>query len=221
MTGHFFPSYTFDLDNTIYLFTSGRYEYRNKGMDLFIEALHRLNWRLKGVPDRPTVVAFIITKAADAQHQRRRAPEPVDVRRPAQHLQRAAARQMGQRLFNSAAGGRMPTFAELMGDESQVRLKRAMHAWRTNRQPLIVTHDLGDDASDPVLRHLRHREHVQRRRRPGEGRLPPRLPLRHQPADQPGLRAVRPRLPHGRLPQLLRAVGLHADGMHGAWACPA
>jgi glycogen synthase len=29
--GHFFPCYTFDLDNTLYIFTSGRYEYRNKG----------------------------------------------------------------------------------------------------------------------------------------------------------------------------------------------
>src|SRR6185369_3039645 len=37
--GHFFPSYTFDLDKTLYLFTSGRYEYRNKGLDMFIEAL--------------------------------------------------------------------------------------------------------------------------------------------------------------------------------------
>ena len=37
--GHFFPCYTFDLDKTIYLLTSGRYEYRNKGMDLFIEAM--------------------------------------------------------------------------------------------------------------------------------------------------------------------------------------
>src|SRR5204862_4059482 len=62
--GHFFPSYTFDLDRTLYLFTSGRYEYRNKGMDLFIEALARLNHRLKGMPDRPTIVAFIITRAA-------------------------------------------------------------------------------------------------------------------------------------------------------------
>ena len=65
--GHFFPSYSFDLDNTLYFFTSGRYEYRNKGMDLFIEALHRLNWRMKQMPSmlpKPTVVAFIITRAA-------------------------------------------------------------------------------------------------------------------------------------------------------------
>ena len=45
--GHFFPSYTFDLDKTLYFFTSGRYEYRNKGLDIFIEAMHRLNRRLE------------------------------------------------------------------------------------------------------------------------------------------------------------------------------
>jgi hypothetical protein len=33
-------------------------------MDLFIEALHRLNQRLRWMPQRPTVVAFIVTKAA-------------------------------------------------------------------------------------------------------------------------------------------------------------
>jgi glycogen(starch) synthase len=64
---------------------------------------------------------------------------------------------MGQRLFHSAATGRLPTYAELLPDDAQVRLKRAMHAWRTNRQPLIVTHDLVDDANDPTLKHLRHR----------------------------------------------------------------
>ena len=32
--GHFFQSYHFDLNRTLYFFTSGRYEYRNKGFDL-------------------------------------------------------------------------------------------------------------------------------------------------------------------------------------------
>ena len=50
-----------------------------------------------------------------------------------------------------------PSVAELLPEDSQVRLKRAVHAWRTHRQPLIVTHDLVDDAKDPVLTHLRHR----------------------------------------------------------------
>ncbi len=65
--------------------------------------------------------------------------------------------QMGQRLFTSAAQGRLPTYNELLPEDSQVRLKRALHAWRSHRQPLIVTHDLIDDANDPILKHLRHR----------------------------------------------------------------
>ena len=39
--GHFYGHYDFDLDNTIYLFTAGRYEFRNKGVDMFIESLAR------------------------------------------------------------------------------------------------------------------------------------------------------------------------------------
>ena len=57
----------------------------------------------------------------------------------------------------AAAAGRLPTYNELLPEDSQVRMKRALHAWRTHRQPLIVTHDLWDDANDPILKHLRHR----------------------------------------------------------------
>ncbi|MDQ3440386.1 MAG: glycosyltransferase [Planctomycetota bacterium] len=156
--GHFFPSYTFDLDNTLYVFTSGRYEYRNKGMDLFIEAMARLNWRMKALPaaNRPTIVGFIITRAATrsinvAALQGQSMFD--DLRNTCEEIQE----HMGQRLFHSAANGRIPTFPELLPDDSQVRLKRAMHALRTSRQPLIVTHDLADDANDPILQHLRAR----------------------------------------------------------------
>jgi glycogen(starch) synthase len=65
--------------------------------------------------------------------------------------------QMGRRLFQSAATGRVPTYQELLPDDAQVRLKRAMHAMHSGRQPTIVTHDLVDDAGDPILKHLRHR----------------------------------------------------------------
>lgn len=45
--GHFYGHYDFDLDKTLYLFTAGRYEFSNKGADMFIEALARLNHYLK------------------------------------------------------------------------------------------------------------------------------------------------------------------------------
>ncbi|MDP9174061.1 MAG: glycosyltransferase [Planctomycetota bacterium] len=154
--GHFFPSYTFDLDRTVYLFTSGRYEYRNKGMDLFIEALHRLNLRLKQIPDHPTVVAFIVTKAAThninvgvLQSQ----SMFDELRKTCDQIQR----QVGGKLFRSAAMGRVAPTDELLDQDDVVRLKQVIHAWRNGRQPPIVTHDLADDAGDPVMQHLRHR----------------------------------------------------------------
>jgi glycogen(starch) synthase len=157
--GHFFPSYTFDLNNTLYFFTSGRYEYTNKGIDLFIEALWRLNQRMKMLPahlPRPTVVAFVITRAPTRnisvgvlQNQ----SMFDELRATCEEIEA----EMGRRLFNSAALGRVPSQQELLPDDTQVRLKRAIHAWRTRRWPTIVTHDLLDDAGDPTLKHIRHR----------------------------------------------------------------
>ena len=46
------------------MFTAGRYEYRNKGVDMFIESLARLNFRLQKSHSNTTVVAFIIMPAA-------------------------------------------------------------------------------------------------------------------------------------------------------------
>lgn len=45
--GHFYGHFDFDLDKTLYLFIAGRYEFGNKGADVFIESLARLNHMLK------------------------------------------------------------------------------------------------------------------------------------------------------------------------------
>lgn len=55
--------YDFDLDKTLYFFTAGRYEFGNKGADIFIEALARLNHYLKTSRPDLTVVAFLIFPA--------------------------------------------------------------------------------------------------------------------------------------------------------------
>lgn len=61
---YFFPYYTFDLENTLFYFISGRYEYRAKGVDIFIEALSELNKKLIAEKSRKTIVAFFWIPAA-------------------------------------------------------------------------------------------------------------------------------------------------------------
>ena len=154
--GHFFPSYTFDLDRTLYFFIAGRYEYRNKGIDIFIEALSELNRRLKARPEGVTVVAFIIARAAyrgpNLETLNRQAMFN-ELRNTCEDIQE----EMGQTLFDCVSQGRLPDMDELLDEYARVRLKRMLHAWVQSPPPTIVTHDLEDDAGDPVLSHLRRR----------------------------------------------------------------
>lgn len=152
--GHFFPSYTFDLDRTVYVFSAGRYEYRNKGLDVFIDALDELNRRLRAEPTGLTVVAFIITRAP----YRGMNVEALNRQAMFNELRNTCGQiteEMGHSLFESVSAGRLPTTDDLLNEYARVRLKRMMHAWLRSDLPLIVTHDLEDDLNDPVLAHLR------------------------------------------------------------------
>ncbi|MCK5107387.1 MAG: glycosyltransferase [Nanoarchaeota archaeon] len=44
---YFFPYYSFDLDNSLNLFISGRFEFKNKGLDILIKSLANINNQLK------------------------------------------------------------------------------------------------------------------------------------------------------------------------------
>jgi len=156
VTGHFFPSYTFDLSKTLYIFSAGRYEYRNKGFDAFIEALHQLNQRLKIEPNGMTVVAFLIAPAPY------RSPNVATLNRQAvfhemRDMCNRIAQEMGRRMYRTIAQGRMPTMDDLLDEYRRLWLRRMMQTWRQGPPPVIVTHDLIDDGSDRVLCHLRHR----------------------------------------------------------------
>jgi len=154
--GHFFPSYTFDLSRTLYMFTAGRYEYRNKGVDVFIEALYELNRRLRAESLGVTVVAFIVTRAP----YRGLNVETLNRQAMYNELRDTCAQleqQIGRSLFRSVIRGRLPEMNELLDESARVQLKRMMHAWLGGEQPAIVTHDLVDDLKDPVLCHLRKR----------------------------------------------------------------
>ena len=56
---YFFPYYQFDIENTLFYFLASRYEYRAKGIDLFLHSLGQLNKRLKDEQSNRTVVAFL------------------------------------------------------------------------------------------------------------------------------------------------------------------
>ena len=54
----FFPHYYFDLEETLFFFIVGRYEFKNKGIDIFIKSLGKLNDKLKAENSEKTIVTF-------------------------------------------------------------------------------------------------------------------------------------------------------------------
>jgi glycogen(starch) synthase len=152
--GHFFPSYSFDLDKTLYMYTSGRYEYRNKGMDLTIEAMARLNHRMRQHNSDKTIVFFIITRrpVKSINVSALQSSAMLDEIRT---VTEAIKSDIGDALFHAAAAGKVPDLNTLVDDYWLLRLRRTMHEWRRGLPPGIVTHDLVDDVHDEVLNQLR------------------------------------------------------------------
>lgn len=55
---YFFPYYSFNIKKTLYYFFTGRYEFQNKGIDIFIEALSELNKILKKEKGSKNIIAI-------------------------------------------------------------------------------------------------------------------------------------------------------------------
>lgn len=154
---HFFNSYTFDLNDTLYFFTSGRFEFRNKGFGLTLEALARLNHMMQKEKIDKTVVMFFITK----QDYHSINPKVLENRAVMEELRQTCKeieQQVGSRLFTNAAGiadNKLPQLSDFVDDYWKLRFRRTLQSWKSDSLPPVVTHNLINDTDDPILMFLR------------------------------------------------------------------
>lgn len=140
--GHFFQSYSWDLDNTLFFFTSGRYEFKNKGYDLTLEALKRLNFKIVQAGLDTTVIMFIITR--NPVHSIN--PEVLQSRAVMEEIRETCEsieKQIGENLFYASAANEdanLPDLNEFVDDYWRLRLRRTIQTWRTKKLPQTVTH---------------------------------------------------------------------------------
>ena len=162
--GHFFQSYSFDLDKTLYMFTSGRYEYKNKGFDLTLEALVHLNEQLKSENADVTVVMFFVTKREFHSIQ----PEVLQSRAMMEEIRQtceAIQKQVGKELFYSSTtrkSTRLPQLNDFVDEYWQLRYRRTIQSWKSNKMPLLVTHRLVREEGDEILTFLQRRNLLNR-----------------------------------------------------------
>jgi glycogen(starch) synthase len=154
---HFFSSYTFDLNKTLYFFTSGRYEYLNKGYDITLEALARLNHRLQTEKSDHTVVMFFITKRPYHSIN----PGILQSRAVLEEFRQtleSITKQVGDKLLFQAMSqkdSRLPEMSHFVDDYLKLKYRRTLQSWKSTNLPPVVTHNLVDDANDEILNFLR------------------------------------------------------------------
>ncbi|MFN8340560.1 MAG: glycogen/starch synthase [Cyclobacteriaceae bacterium] len=157
--GHFFHSYSFDLEKTIYLFTSGRYEFKNKGFDLTLEALVHLNDRLRKEKSDVTVVMFFVTRRDFVSIK----PEVLQSRALMEEIRQTTEsiqRELGKKLFHASMmkrDTRLPDLNEFVEDYWKLRYRRTIQSWRTTKLPLVSTHRLVNEETDEILQFLQRR----------------------------------------------------------------
>jgi glycogen synthase len=162
--GHFFHSYSFNLDKTIYFFTSGRYEYKNKGFDLTLEALVHLNEQLKREKSEYTVVMFFVTKRDFYSIK----PEVLQSRAVMEEIRQtcsAIERQVGKRLFFESTmrqDHKLPQLNDFVDEYWKLRYRRTIQSWKGSRLPLPVTHKLVNEEQDEIIQFLLRRNLLNR-----------------------------------------------------------
>jgi glycogen(starch) synthase len=162
--GHFFQSYSFDLNKTLYFFTSGRYEYKNKGFDLTLEALVHLNEQLKEEKSDLTVVMFFVTKREFTSIK----PEVLQSRAVMEEIRQVCAaieKQVGKRFFIESTirqEQRLPDLNSFVDEYWALRYRRTIQTWKTKNLPQTVTHRLVNEEHDDIVRFITRRKLLNR-----------------------------------------------------------
>ena len=138
---NFFPHYVFDLKNTIFYFMLARYEYRAKGIDLFLEALGEVNRRLKNENSRQNVVVFLWvpakTKGIDPEVSENRS-NYFDIKEFVEENSGGLVESFMYSLF----AGKPLVDADVFDEEPRRELARRLKKMRRAGLPPVCTHEL-------------------------------------------------------------------------------
>ncbi len=157
--GHFFQSYSFDLSKTLYFFTSGRYEFKNKGFDLTLEALVHLNEQMKEEKSDLTVVMFFVTKREFTSIK----PEVLQSRAVMEEIRQVCAaiqKQVGKRFFVESTlrqDQKLPDLNSFVDEYWALRYRRTIQTWKTKSLPQTVTHRLVGEEQDDIVKFITRR----------------------------------------------------------------
>ena len=153
---YFFPYYTFDLDNTLFYFIAGRYEYRTKGMDILIKSLGELNQKLIKAKSKKTIVTLFyipsgIKNIKDKLLKDRNFFEDI------KHSLEDISSETQKKLLYSLIGKQKINEKSLFKKDFLFQLKKKLMKFSRRGAPALSTHNL-TDPRDPIIKSFKEAE---------------------------------------------------------------
>lgn len=148
---YFFPYYTFDIDETYIFFIFGRYEFRNKGIDIFIKALARLNQKMKEEKSNRTIVAFFFIPS----YVKGIKSELIENKTFYEDIKESVEMNIDtvrSKLIYTLVSGKQLARENLFEQEFLSEVKRKLLKFKRDNKPRLTTHDLWDEDNDIIIR---------------------------------------------------------------------
>ncbi|MBU4406325.1 MAG: glycogen/starch synthase [Candidatus Altiarchaeota archaeon] len=147
---YFFPYYSFDLDNTLIYFISGRYEFHNKGIDVLIQALARLNDKLKSTKSRKSIAVFFWIPKEVARIK----PDILQSRAYYKDMEEYLDDNMidvKSRIMLALITKKPITEENLLSKEFIFETNKRVMNFLKKGSPPLCTHDMHNEDSDPII----------------------------------------------------------------------
>ncbi len=153
--GYFSPYYEINTKDTRFIFISGRYEFRNKGVDIFIKALGKVNRMLKAEGCRTDYFAFILVPSG-VREERQDVLENISLYRGIKDYVEEILRKFDDRIMDLITNRRCQDMTsrmkELFTEEELLQLRKLSICFQSRSDsiapltPFMLSYDEGQDA---------------------------------------------------------------------------
>lgn len=152
---YFFPYYSLDMEDYPILYTAGRYEFMNKGYDTFIDALGRVNERLKKENYRKWFLALILVPAGTLGVKDEVIQNFVFYRRMKEMLKEDVERISDKLYMMDIEDVKLrKDFGEMMMDIK--RMRHHLETRRVKNPPVCAFQLSGGSEGDPIMQSIKN-----------------------------------------------------------------
>ncbi|MBS3142090.1 glycosyltransferase [Candidatus Woesearchaeota archaeon] len=154
ITYYFFPYYSFNVEHNLIFFIVGRYEYKNKGIDIFIQALAQLNEQLKKENSERTVTAFFWIPTG-IQGIKMELLENKNYYRHIKNFVDWNSEDLMKKIVSDIISKKEFTTSNIYTKEFIQAIKRDVKLFKRQGLPPLSTHNV-NESTDPIIQAFRY-----------------------------------------------------------------